>query len=605
MALPHQPPLSSTPPQPHHFQPPASTQTQPQPNDPSRFTPLPQMRPSSGDYWDQDDTASESSGHSTVVDTGPEARAGPAYRGGVPLTVLNGEMRMGQHHHMRDSTIGPDSGAESEDFNDSTSGTAAGTPSPPTTPARRKSAKSAKELDATHIHVVDPSGGLSYALVDDGANTPKTNTGKTKLIMALLAEMWIIHIIVIVGGTFLWSFFVPQFYVDDQIWNYTCWWKIGWLFPLPYTFICFIGLVLPFRTPKFIYDSARPKRRVDNLYILTVTKGDNREAVYRAWNAHKHLERLHPCIRVHVLTDEPYFFENLNCYTCPKAFTTAHSKYKARALEWYRTTMRFTEHDWILHLDEESVIDDESVKRCLEFIWYEKDYHWGQGVILYNQYRYFHNWFFTVADAIRVGDDLARFHLQYTYFHVPIFGAHGSFLLTNGLVENSVTWDLGSLTEDYQFATHAWHMGYMCGKVPGLVREQSPMDLMGFLKQRRRWYVGIRRLPGFLPKLWNGFWTLGIFTLYCTIASTILGVVIPVGTPRWFGFLKDVQFVTFIYLYVLGILIQDIDKGINPLLIVLRIPVVVVLSVVSTVLECMAVMYGLIFPPKDFDVIKK
>ncbi|KAJ3050368.1 hypothetical protein HK097_008674 [Rhizophlyctis rosea] len=509
----------------------------------------PHIRMSRDSYFD--DTASESS-HSTAYDSGPEARAGPAF-GGAPVETIDVSKKDGE--------AGP-----------------------------------------TVVNVPSREG-LSYALIDeDGV---RTNKGKTAMIMALLSEMWIIHIIVLIGGIFLWSFFVPQFYVDDQLWNFTCWWKLGWLFPLPYTIICFMGLVMPFRTPKFLYDSSRPKRRVDNLYILTVTKGDNREAVYRAWNAHKHLERLHPAVRIHVLTDEPYFFENINCYTCPKSFTTANSKYKARALEWYRQTMKFTEHDWVLHLDEESVIDDESVKRCLEFIWYEQELTWGQGVILYNQYRYFNNWFFTVADALRVGDDLARFHLQYTYFHVPVFGAHGSFLMTNGLVENAVTWDLGSLTEDYQFATHAWEMGFRCGKIPALIREQSPMDLMGFLKQRRRWYVGIRRLPGFLPKLWNAFWTLGILCLYGTIASTITGALIPIGTPRWFGFLKDVQFVTFIYLYVLGIFIEDLDKGVNPIIMVLRIPVVIVLSICATVLECMAVMYGLIFPPADFDVIKK
>lgn len=106
--------------------------------------------------------------------------------------------------------------------------------------------------------------------------------------------------------------------------------------------------------------------------------------------------------------------------------------------------MKFTEHDWVLHLDEESVIDDVSVKSCLEFIWYETECHWGQGVILYNQYRYWSNWIFTVADALRVGDDLSRFQFQYTYLRRPYFGAHGSFLMTNGLVENAITWDLGS-----------------------------------------------------------------------------------------------------------------------------------------------------------------
>ncbi|KND04776.1 uncharacterized protein SPPG_00479 [Spizellomyces punctatus DAOM BR117] len=454
--------------------------------------------------------------------------------------------------------------------------------------------------------------GMSYALLEETGE--RTNKGNTKFIMAILAEAWLFHLIFILGGTFLLTFYAWDFsYTDTKLWNTSCYWKLGWLFPFPYTLICFFGLVLPFRTPKFLYDTDMPKRRVDNLYILTVTKGDNREAVYRAWNAHKHLERLHPCVRVHVLTDEPYFFENLNCYTCPKSFRTANSKYKARALEWYRQTMRFTEHDWVLHLDEESVIDDESVKRVLEFIWYERECTWGQGVIMYNQYRYWSNWIFTVADAIRVGDDLSRFHLQYTYFRRPIFGAHGSFLLTNGLVENSVTWDLGSLTEDFQFAVHAWEMGYKCGKVPGIIREQSPMDLIGFLKQRRRWYVGIRRLPAFLPKLWSFFWTLGIFCLFCTIASIPLGIWLAKSidgesgndTPRWFGLLKDFSFVVFVYLYLIGIITQDLDKKVNPIMALIHIPATLILQYVAGILEALSVAYGIIFPPADFDVIKK
>lgn len=369
--------------------------------------------------------------------------------------------------------------------------------------------------------------------------------------------------------------------------------------------MCFFGLTLPFRTPRFLYSDDLPKRRLDNLYILTVTKGDNHDAVMRSWNAHKHLESMHPAIRVHVLTDEPYFFEGINCYNCPKSFNTDNSKYKARALEWYRQTIRYTEHDWVLHLDEESVIDDESVKRVLEFIWYEQEYHWGQGVILYNQYHYWSNWFFTAADAIRVGDDLSRFALQYSYFHAPVFGAHGSFLLCNGAVENAITWDLGSLTEDYQFATHAWDLGFKCGKVPGLVREQSPLDLIGFLKQRRRWYVGIRRLPLLLPKIWWFFWTVGTLSLYGTIVSVPLGFVIRNGTPQWFGLLKDFSFCTFVYLYLIGILVQDIDKKVPWWQLLLHIPMILVLQLFACVMEAMAVMYGLVSPPSDFDVIKK
>ncbi|KAH6580686.1 hypothetical protein BASA61_009498 [Batrachochytrium salamandrivorans] len=496
---------------------------------------------------DWDDAASESTG--TFYEDTPENRAGPAAAPGA---------------NQGGSNSAPGQGASS------------GTPNIPT---------------------------RSYALVEDEG--VRTNLGNTKFVMAVLSEWWIFSLIFIIGGTYLFHFKLPQDYVDNEIWNYTCFWKIGWILPFPYTLICFFGLVLPYRTPKFLYSDALPKRRIDNFYILTVTKGDNREAVYRSWNAHKHLERLHPCVRVHVLTDEPYFFENVNCYTCPKLFTTAGSKYKARALEWYRQTMRFTEHDWVLHLDEESVIDDESIKAALEFVWYEHDYHWGQGLILYNQYKFWSNWFFTGADAIRVGDDLSRFALQYSYFHAPIFGAHGSFLLNNGAVENAITWDLGSLTEDYQFATHAHEKGFRCSKVPGIVREQSPIDFIGFLKQRRRWFVGIRRLPYILPKVWAFFWAIGTLSLFCTLSALVLGFVIHKGTPRWFGFLKDFSFITFTYLYQIGIIVQNVDKKINPILIILCIPLTFLLQYAACVMEALAVIYGLISPPSDFDVIKK
>ncbi|KAJ3193572.1 hypothetical protein HDU82_002773, partial [Entophlyctis luteolus] len=133
----------------------------------------------------------------------------------------------------------------------------------------------------------------SYALMNPSSE--RTNLGHTKLVMSLLSEMWIVNLAFIIGGTWLKSFYLGdlQQYDDYNLWGISCYWKLGLLFPLPYTLICFFGLTLPFRTPKFLDYSGEKRRRLDNLYILTVTKGDNREAVYRAWNAHKHLEGLH------------------------------------------------------------------------------------------------------------------------------------------------------------------------------------------------------------------------------------------------------------------------------------------------------------------------
>jgi hypothetical protein len=59
-------------------------------------------------------------------------------------------------------------------------------------------------------------------------NELRTNLGKTKLIMNMLSEMWIIHTIAILGSTYYLTFYGwSGGYSDDEIWNYSCWWKIG------------------------------------------------------------------------------------------------------------------------------------------------------------------------------------------------------------------------------------------------------------------------------------------------------------------------------------------------------------------------------------------
>jgi hypothetical protein len=82
----------------------------------------------------------------------------------------------------------------------------------------------------------------------------------------------------------------------------------AWILPLPYTVICFLGLILPYRTTKFLEYTGIPKRRLDNLYILTISKGDNigilyfnEDAVKRSWEANKSMEKIDPAIHYHVI----------------------------------------------------------------------------------------------------------------------------------------------------------------------------------------------------------------------------------------------------------------------------------------------------------------
>lgn len=59
----------------------------------------------------------------------------------------------------------------------------------------------------------------------------------------------------------------------------------------------------------------------------------------------------------------------------PLTFTAQQARFKARSLEWFRTALQFREDDWILHLDEESVIDKHTIGACIDFIeWGEQDF---------------------------------------------------------------------------------------------------------------------------------------------------------------------------------------------------------------------------------------
>jgi hypothetical protein len=76
---------------------------------------------------------------------------------------------------------------------------------------------------STRTAVDDQAKPKSYATKE----SLNLNTGKTDLIMTLLAESWLVAIFFILGGTYIMTFKLPQYYIDDQLWNVGCWWKLG------------------------------------------------------------------------------------------------------------------------------------------------------------------------------------------------------------------------------------------------------------------------------------------------------------------------------------------------------------------------------------------
>jgi hypothetical protein len=100
------------------------------------------------------------------------------------------------------------------------------------------------------------------------------------------------------------------------------------------------------------------------------------------------------------------------------------AKYKARALQYAILFSSAGDSDWIVHLDEETRFDADTVKHCLRHCVKQdgelavnknkKKYgNIGQGVIIYGSQLSIENYITTLADSIRVGDDFGKFRMQY------------------------------------------------------------------------------------------------------------------------------------------------------------------------------------------------
>ncbi|KAJ3153298.1 hypothetical protein HDU89_000929 [Geranomyces variabilis] len=434
----------------------------------------------------------------------------------------------------------------------------------------------------------------------------------TAWLLRLNGFMWPIHMIGIPGLAALWFFENPIGPWSYDILTFGSLWRILWCLSVPYCIITYIG----FCTPRIAYSKEtmdkRPVKRdtIRNLYIVIVTQGSNEEAVRRGYNRMKPLERLHESVRVVVLTDEPYVYPELDNVVCPADYKSPMgiAKHKARALDYFRHSQGLSRYDWILHMDEESTIDGESLRRCFDFIRYT-DHDFGQGVIIYDAYKYWSNWFFSVADGIRVGDDLARFNFQFTTVKRPVFGVHGSFLMTSGEVENENTWDFGTLAEDFEFSQSAWKKGFTCGAIHGIVREQSPGGVRDFMKQRRRWYMGIREINGmyYLPELAIKLWTIGIFCLVATLVNIPFSFLVDgAPSPLWIVICSNFCFANFYWLYLWGLIFQELDFGTKWYMIPVHFIAAIFIQPFASVAEGIAVMWALGSENTGkFEVIKK
>lgn len=355
------------------------------------------------------------------------------------------------------------------------------------------------------------------------------------------------------------------------------------------------------------------------LSIRVVTRGDYPDLV------HRNVQRnMNTCIElgmdkfiIEVVTDKPLNLPKngrIRELIVPSSYRTkSGSMYKARALQYALEddVNILNDEDWIVHLDEETILTENSVRGILNFM-FESKHSIGQGLITYANEEVI-NWVTTLADSFRVGADLGLLRYCLKRFHKALFLFKGSFVVCQAGVERRVTFDngmAGSIAEDTYFAMSAMAKGYSFDWIDGEMWEKSPFSFWDFLQQRKRWIQGIFLVvhDKKLPIRARACLALALYswlTLPLSTSNVYLSALYPIPVGPTFDFLVCFVGAVNLYLYFIGAIksFSVTRLGIFKFICcvigaICTIPFVVVI-------ENIAVIWGLFGDKKKFYIVNK
>lgn len=301
--------------------------------------------------------------------------------------------------------------------------------------------------------------------------------------------------------------------------------------------------------------------------IRVVTRGDYPQLVKDNVNRNmnKCIEAGLENFQIEVVSDKPVglaLHRRIREVVVPPTYRTkSGALFKARALQYCleNNVNELAENDWIVHLDEETLLTENSIRGILNFV-LDGKHQFGQGLITYANENVV-NWITTLADSFRVADDMGKLRLQFTMFHKPLFSMKGSYVVTQMTAEKAVSFDNGldgSISEDCFFAMKAFTEGYSFNFIEGEMWEKSPFTLWDFVQQRKRWLQGIllvvhsKAIP-LKKKLLLGISCYSWVTLPLATSNLVLAGLCPISCSPIIDFLCAFIGAVNIYMYVFGV----------------------------------------------------
>ena len=292
-----------------------------------------------------------------------------------------------------------------------------------------------------------------------------------------------------------------------------------------------------------------------------------------------------------VIAEAEMDIDGADVHVVPESFESAAQK-KGRAIEWARKHVE-CEQEYILYLDEDSIMVNFEGLPAADLIQIsEHPLRTG-------------SWWVYLCEVFRVG-----YQREQRAFHrmaYPLYAWGGAVAVRHEL-ENEVTWDVPTITED---TTYIWRAAKYVDQQGGKFeyrllnrrfRNQAPPSLREMFNQRRRWMSGTLRDMYRLPKRYLPLQFARIITWTLSPVIPLLSVLAflyPQFVPQHGLYqIASIGLFSMLFVYMIAGLVEY--KKYPEVW-----PVYLLLTPIVVALHAVGALWGLLRPATDFKITEK
>jgi len=287
-----------------------------------------------------------------------------------------------------------------------------------------------------------------------------------------------------------------------------------------------------------------------------------------------------------VITEEDLDITGADVYAVPDEFDCAAQR-KGRAIEWSRQNIP-CEEEYVLYLDEDSLLSGFSGLPAADIVQLSE-----HPLRTHSRLSY-------VCEIFRIG-----FQFEQRAFHRMAYPAYawGGAVAIRHELENQITWNVPSITEDTTFIWRAAaHTDIDYRLVTVKTRNQAPPTLRSLIRQRRRWVSGTIQDRNLLPRRYQPIILSRIITWALSPVIPFFGIAIfvfPEAIPSSQAYLLlSVLLFGIVFLFMIFGLIEY-----------RKYPeawwAYLVVTPLAVLIHSLGALWGIIQPVDDFEVTQK